>query len=564
MVFHRERYNARRPSGFTPQQEAWLRQELQAIQRSIPHPTVIDGRDFGLRPNSGNDQSGELQNTISAAFDPGSIIQIPAGVYIISTGLTSTQSNIGIMGVSAGMGQDRTLAFGAVRIQLDGAIVGLTFNDGAAATKFHGPKISDLMFAGDSDGTSLGGVLLRRCNNYVLDNVVCCDFPAGYGFKFDGALNVNQYGVLRSLKAQSCLTGLHFVKCNHHQMFGGHIDGNRNDPSGFLANSTGIITDTVGGANTFFGVNIQGCETSVDMQGAGAGDELFGCRYEAFDIGVRVRNAVRGAFISGGSWDNNGSGGGGTGVQIDSGALETTVHFGRILSVGTQFTDAGTDSIVVTGGSARRKHFGTGHAISSLGERSAISVLGANATTMRHHRATNTNGNGVQEAFSLLDSNSALALYASMTAAIRSNTAGSHEGAWDINVASAGTLARRARLDSSGLLLDAELRHSVSSPAQITATQDNYDVGKVGVVRLSSDASQNITGLVAPTIASAKVLVLVNIGANDIVLQNQHTDSTAANRIITGTGADITIAPDDVVQLLYDSTTARWRVTSHY
>lgn len=413
----------------------------------------FDPARYGASPAaSGLVNSTAIQNaldSVAAARPTGDVVRFSVpGVYTLASGLTSSQPNIGLAGPVAGMGQDRNLAYGAVRLQLTGAIVGFTFNPSASSTIFHGPHISNLMIAGDANGTSLGGVLLKRCNNYVLDNVVCCDFPNGYGFKFDGSLNVNQYGVLRALKAQSCLRGLHFVKCNHHQMFGGHIDGNRNNPGGFLAGSIGILTDTVGGANAFFGVNIQGQETCVDMQGAGAGDELFGCRYEAFAIGVRVRTGVRGAFISGGSWDNNGSGGGGVGVQIDAGALETTAHMGRILSVGTMFTDAGSDSLVTTGGSSRRQHFGVGHAISSLGERAAIGVLGGNATTVRHHRAVSGAGSGLLEAFSLLDSNGALALYAALSAVIRVNTAGAHEGAVDVQVADGGALVQGARVDS--------------------------------------------------------------------------------------------------------------------
>ncbi len=103
------------------------------------------------------------------------------------------------------------------------------------------------------------------------------------------------------------------------------------------------------------------------------------------------------------------------------------------------------------------------------------------------------------------------------------------------------------------------------TPAEITSDQNNYstvdsDGKNAGVLRLSSDASRTITGLANGE--ANRFLYLINVGSNDIVLANQSASSTAANRIITGTGASLTMEADDVSFLYYDSTTARWRVIS--
>lgn len=103
------------------------------------------------------------------------------------------------------------------------------------------------------------------------------------------------------------------------------------------------------------------------------------------------------------------------------------------------------------------------------------------------------------------------------------------------------------------------------TPSQITSDQDNFsttdgDGNTVGVLRLSSDASRTITGLADGS--TGRNLCIINVGSFNIVLANQSASSTAANRIITGTGANLTVASDDIVKLYYDSTTARWRVTS--
>ena len=104
-------------------------------------------------------------------------------------------------------------------------------------------------------------------------------------------------------------------------------------------------------------------------------------------------------------------------------------------------------------------------------------------------------------------------------------------------------------------------RAIATSPAQITANQDNYNPGGSSYFqRWSSDASRDVTGL---TFTAAQVdgqtHVIVNVGAQNIVLKEQVT-STAANQFLNSTGADITLEPKKAADVIYDATTARWRV----
>ncbi|HKZ96211.1 MAG TPA: DUF2793 domain-containing protein [Hyphomicrobiaceae bacterium] len=96
------------------------------------------------------------------------------------------------------------------------------------------------------------------------------------------------------------------------------------------------------------------------------------------------------------------------------------------------------------------------------------------------------------------------------------------------------------------------------SPAQITANQNDYNpsaLAGAAVLRLSSDASRNITGLAGG--ADGRILVVVNTGASNIVLVDASSSSAAANRFAIG--ADITLGGNQGALLLYDSTSARWR-----
>jgi hypothetical protein len=96
------------------------------------------------------------------------------------------------------------------------------------------------------------------------------------------------------------------------------------------------------------------------------------------------------------------------------------------------------------------------------------------------------------------------------------------------------------------------------TPAQITADQNDYNptgLSTASTLRLSSDASRNITGLAGG--ADGRVLLLHNVGANAIVLKDESASSTAANRFALS--ADITLAADQVAVVQYDSTSSRWR-----
>jgi|694.fasta_scaffold30291_8 hypothetical protein len=98
-----------------------------------------------------------------------------------------------------------------------------------------------------------------------------------------------------------------------------------------------------------------------------------------------------------------------------------------------------------------------------------------------------------------------------------------------------------------------------NSPAQITANQDNYSPGVGMFQRWSSDASRNVTGMVAGQ--AGEMRYIWNVGANDIVLQNENASSTAANRFTNSTGADITVGANKCALCMYDATSSRWRVT---
>lgn len=122
-----------------------------------------------------------------------------------------------------------------------------------------------------------------------------------------------------------------------------------------------------------------------------------------------------------------------------------------------------------------------------------------------------------------------------------------------------------ARMDDGALFVlaaNAQTQAKATSPAQITADQNNYVLTGGRWMRLSTDASRSITGIAGGT--DGREIVLTNVGAFDLVLTNEDAASTAANRILTGKllGASTTLSPGTSATLIYDSTTARWRVVA--
>ncbi len=108
----------------------------------------------------------------------------------------------------------------------------------------------------------------------------------------------------------------------------------------------------------------------------------------------------------------------------------------------------------------------------------------------------------------------------------------------------------------------AKLSSFVTS-TQITSNQNNYTAtdgsntcSTKQSLRISSDASRNVTGLSCGQ-AEGDIRIIHNVGAQNIVLTNQDTNSTAANRFLFG--GDVTLLADYSITVKYDATTSRWR-----
>lgn len=98
---------------------------------------------------------------------------------------------------------------------------------------------------------------------------------------------------------------------------------------------------------------------------------------------------------------------------------------------------------------------------------------------------------------------------------------------------------------------------SVSTPAQFTTNQDNYNTDAVNcsIFRFSTDASRDFTGMTNGY--TGRVIYIFNVGGFNLVIKNSSGSSTAANRFLLN--ADITLLPEQGCCFIYDGTSSRWR-----
>jgi hypothetical protein len=87
-----------------------------------------------------------------------------------------------------------------------------------------------------------------------------------------------------------------------------------------------------------------------------------------------------------------------------------------------------------------------------------------------------------------------------------------------------------------------------------SAYGDNVDFGNASLIRVNATTSVflGITGIANGS--DGELLTIINASSTaSFILYNQNSSSTAANRIITGTGGSLTVSSDASILLAYDS-----------
>lgn len=113
---------------------------------------------------------------------------------------------------------------------------------------------------------------------------------------------------------------------------------------------------------------------------------------------------------------------------------------------------------------------------------------------------------------------------------------------------------------------DTTFNGGLVSPATITGNDGNYDPGTSALfIRLATSATWSLSGLgIASSLSpqvSGEIHQIWNVGANNLILLHQNAGSSAGNRFLMDTGANMTLLPNEGVDVWYDLVTGRWRVS---
>ncbi len=105
----------------------------------------------------------------------------------------------------------------------------------------------------------------------------------------------------------------------------------------------------------------------------------------------------------------------------------------------------------------------------------------------------------------------------------------------------------------------ATITYGVNSPGAYGADQTDLSLTLSGnsVFRVSASTTININSIASGT--DGRQITLINVGSNAITIKHQSATGTAANKMILSKNADAVMNADDMITLIYDGTTGRWR-----
>jgi len=113
-------------------------------------------------------------------------------------------------------------------------------------------------------------------------------------------------------------------------------------------------------------------------------------------------------------------------------------------------------------------------------------------------------------------------------------------------------------INSTALTIAQGLRATRVDDATTTGADATLTAFTSGFIKLTNSSLESLSAI--PAGVNGQQLILSNGTGNSILINNEDTGVTAANRILTGTGNFLTIDNDATVNLIYDTGASRWKV----
>ena len=115
-----------------------------------------------------------------------------------------------------------------------------------------------------------------------------------------------------------------------------------------------------------------------------------------------------------------------------------------------------------------------------------------------------------------------------------------------------------AKTLSGNLIVSGDFITPKGADYTTTGTQNNVALGSGSLFRYTGAGTATFTGITGGT--DGKQIRIMNVSGSNLILTNDDAASTAANRILTTAGGNLTLPNNVSVGLQYDSIAARWRV----
>ncbi len=229
----------------------------------------------------------------------------------------------------------------------------------------------------------------------------------------------------------------------------------------------------------------------------------------------------------------------GSNVSISSG--------GNITQTGATTLSTGTGSVSLNGNTTVKPSSNNANAfrVRDISDNNVLQVSTANG-----NKSVQVGQGGIDSAFRVVDTTSS-AIFDVDTAF---STVAIMTGASLVNVSSS-----QIYLGGSDIDFGSSIAFMSGSDFSTTGVSNNVNFSEVSLVRLTGASVQTITGIANGR--DGEMLTIVNAASQAATISNNSGSSIATNRIITGTGADITLNAGASITLIYDAGASLWRTT---
>jgi parallel beta-helix repeat protein len=487
----------------------------------------FDGADY-VNTSTTNAET-VINSALTSLPSTGGTVYLMEGTYVISTPIT-IPNNVTLTGTGAGTIIKMKNAAGATTSLIEkatGATTNITISnlavDGNRSNNVS-QSINSAIYFNNVGGSNVQGV---RITGVTITN------PKNSGIFVDGSSNISISGNsiinhVDTADAAIKIRNTNNVVISQNSLLTGYIGVRLEGSSSTYINVINNIIDTV----TLAGIDLAGYVSTYPSHVTISGNNIKSS--SGYGIGML----------------------GSQYVNITGNNIATTATYG-IYNNGSDYNNYAGNNIADSGGST------TNNGIYLSGSPANVSItdnfIKDNQATTNNYAINLSSGSGIYVSGNVMTGTGSPSVNDAATSTTfggqksASNAAFTIQDASGISLNSATSIAASLTVTSAG-----NVAFQKGSDYSTVGSTNNVNFGTGALFRLTGASAQTITGIAGG--ADGRMITLVNAAAQNATIANNSASSTAANRIITGTGSNMTLGPGASISLVYDSGASLWRV----